>query len=337
MPQPNRVLTLAARPVGFPKETDFQLVEEPTPTPGDGQLLIKTRFVSVDPYMRGRMNEQRSYVDPFEIGKPIYGGAVGEVVESNNDRFQVGGFVHGMWGWQDYALSDGSDVYPVDPDLAPIQTAIGVLGMPGMTAYFGFLEICKPKPGDCAFISGAAGAVGQLVGQIARIKDCSPIVGSCGSDEKVEYLLDECGYDAAFNYKTDKDYMAKVGELCPDGVDCYFDNVGGVLTDAVFAHLAQFARVSICGMISQYNLEKPEMGPRSSYLMLLTRQVSAQGFLVPQFGGQFPQGIQQMAQWLKEGKITYREDVLEGLENTPKAFIRMLNGENKGKQLVKVS
>ena len=337
MSEVNRVLTLAARPVGFPRETDFKLIEEPKPAPGDGQFLIRSTFISVDPYMRGRMNEQRSYADPFEIGEGIYGGAVGEVVESNNDSFKVGGFVHGMWGWRDYAVSDGSDVHPVDPDLAPIQTAISVLGLTGMTAYFGFLEICKPKPGDCAFISGAAGAVGQLVGQIARIKDCSPIVGSCGSDEKVEYLLNECGYDAAFNYKTDKDYMAKVGELCPDGVDCYFDNVGGALTDAVFAHLAQFARVSICGMISQYNLEKPEMGPRSSYMMMLTRQASAQGFLVPQFGGQFPQGIQQMAQWLKEGKITYREDVLEGLENTPKAFIRMLNGENKGKQLVKVS
>ena len=336
MPPVNRILTLAARPVGFPKESDFKLIEEPTPVPGDGQFLIKTRYVSVDPYMRGRMNAQRSYADPFEIGKPIYGGAVGEIVESNHDRFKIGGFVHGMWGWQDYAVSDG-DVYPVDPDLAPIQTSISVLGLTGMTAYFGFLEICKPKPDDCAFISGAAGAVGQLVGQIAKIKGCSPVVGSCGSDEKVEFLINDCGYDAAFNYKTDTDYRAKVHELCPDGVDCYFDNVGGVLTDAVFANLASFARVSICGMISQYNLEEPEMGPRTSYMMLLTRQATVQGFLVPQFGGQFPQGIQQMAQWIKEGKLTYREDILEGLENTPKAFIRMLNGENKGKQLVKVS
>ena len=337
MSQPNRIFTLAARPVGFPKESDFALIEEPTPTPADGQVLIKTRFVSVDPYMRGRMNAQRSYLPPFEIGKPIHGGAVGEVVESNNDRFPVGGFVHGGWGWQDSALSDGSDVYPVDPDLAPIQTAIGVLGMPGMTAYFGFLEICKPKPGDCVLVSGAAGAVGQLVGQIAKIKGCSPVVGSCGTDEKVEFLLNECGYDAAFNYKTDTDYRSKVRELCPDGVDGYFDNVGGDLTDAVFANLAQFARVSVCGMISQYNLEQAAMGPRASYMSLLVHQVSVQGFLVPQFGERFPEGIQQMAQWLKEGKITYREDIVEGLENTPKAFIRMLNGENKGKQLVKVS
>jgi NADPH-dependent curcumin reductase CurA len=333
----NRVFNLAARPVGFPRETDFTLVEEPRPAAGDGQFLIRTRFVSVDPYMRGRMNEQRSYAPPFEIGKPISGGAVGEIVESNNDGFQVGGFVHGMWGWQDYAVSDGSDVYPFDPDIAPIQAAISVLGLTGMTAYFGFLEICKPKPGECTFVSGAAGAVGQLVGQIAKIKGCSPVVGSCGSDEKVDFLINECGYDAAFNYKTDTDYMAKVSELCPDGVDCYFDNVGGSLTDAVFANLSTLARVSVCGMISQYNLEKPEMGPRASYMLVLTRQVSVQGFLVPQFGGQFPEGIRQMAEWLREGKITYREDIVEGLENTPKAFIRMLNGENKGKQLVRVS
>ena len=337
MSEVNRVITLAARPVGFPKETDFKLIEETKPAPGDGQFLVRTKFVSVDPYMRGRMNEQRAYADPFEIGEGIYGGAVGEIVESNNDTFEVGGFVHGMWGWRDYAVCEGSEVYPVNPDIAPIQTSIGVLGMPGVTAYFGFLEICKPKPGDCAFVSGAAGAVGQLVGQIAKIKGCSPVVGSCGSDEKVEYLLENCGYDAAFNYKTDTDYLAKVRELCPEGVDCYFDNVGGALTDAVFANLSPFARVSICGMISQYNLAQPEMGPRTSYMMMLTRQVSAQGFLVPQFGARFPEGIKQMAQWIKEGELTYREDIVEGLENTPKAFIRMLNGENKGKQLVQVS
>ena len=337
MSETNRVWTLAARPVGFPKESDFALTEEAKPTPGDGQLVIQTRYVSVDPYMRGRMNEARGYADPFQIGKAIYGGAVGEVVESNNEGFPVGGFVHGMWGWQDYHLSDGKGIHPVDPDLAPIQTSIGVLGMPGMTAYFGFLEICKPKPGDVCFVSGAAGAVGEIVGQIAKIKGCTPVVGSAGTDEKVAHLLGDCGYDAAFNYKTDTNYMGKIHELCPDGIDCYFDNVGGTMTDAVFMNLRQFARVSICGMISQYNLESPEMGPRTNYMMMLVRQASVQGFLVPQFGAKFPEGAKQMAQWIKEGKLTYREDVVDGLENTPKAFIRMLNGENKGKQLVKAS
>ena len=337
MSEVNRVFTLAARPAGFPKESDFNLIEEPKTAPGSGEFLIRTKFMSVDPYMRGRMNAQHGYAESFEIGKAVYGGAVGEIIESNNDKFSAGGFVHGIWGWQDYHVSDGSNVRPVDPDLAPIQTSIGVLGMPGMSAYFGFLEICKPKPGDCTFVSGAAGAVGQIVGQIAKIHGCDPVVGSCGSDEKVEYLTQQGGYDAAFNYKTDTNYMAKVSELCPEGVDCYFDNVGGDLTDAVFANLAQFARVSICGVISQYNLEQPEMGPRGTYAMLLIRQASAQGFLVPQFGTRFPEGIRQMAEWIKEGKITYREDIMDGLENTPKAFIRMLNGENKGKQLVKVS
>ena len=337
MSEVNRVFTLAARPVGFPKESDFNLIEEPKPAPGDGEFLVRTKYLSVDPYMRGRMNEQPGYAASFEIGKAINGGAVGEIIESNNDKFAVGGFVHGNWGWQDYHVSDGSGVLPVDPDLAPIQTSIGVLGMPGMTAYFGFLDICKPKPGDCAFVSGAAGAVGHLVGQIAKIHGCDPVVGSCGSDEKVEYLTQHCGYDAAFNYKTDTNYMAKVHELCPKGVDCYFDNVGGKLTDAVFANLALFARVSICGLTSQYNLKQPETGPRTSYMMLLIRQSSAQGFMVPQFSKKFPEGIRQMAEWFKEGKMNYREDIMDGLEHTPRAFIRMLNGENKGKQLVKVS
>ncbi len=337
MSEINRVFTLAARPVGFPKESDFKMIEEPKPSPGDGEFLIANRYLSVDPYMRGRMNEARGYADPFQIGKAIYGGAVGEVIESNNDNFKVGAIVRGNWGWQDYAVSDGAGVQTVDPELAPIQTSIGALGMPGMTAYFGFLEICKPKVGDTVFVSGAAGAVGQLVGQIAKIQGCSPVVGSCGSDEKVDFLINECGYDAAFNYKTDTDYMAKVQELCPKGVNCYFENVGGDLTDAVFANLAQFARVSICGVISQYNLEKPSMGPRGTYAMLLIRQASAQGFLVPQFAAKFPEGLKQMSEWIKEGKLKYREDIMDGLENTPKAFIRMLHGENKGKQLVKVS
>jgi len=337
MSELNRVLTLAARPVGFPKESDFKLIEKPTPTPDGGQFLIKTRFVSVDPYMRGRMNAQRSYANPFEIGEPISGGAVGEIIKSKNNHFKVGSFVHGMWGWQSYAVSNGDDVYPVDPDLAPIQTSISVLGMTGMTAYFGFLEICKPEPGDSVFISGAAGAVGQLVGQIAKIKGCSRVIGSCGSDEKAEFLIKECGYDDVFNYKTNTNYMAQIRKLFPNGINCYFDNVGGELTDAVFANLAQFARVSVCGMISQYNLENPEMGPRASYMALLVREASARGFLIPQFGAQFPEGIRQMAAWIKEGRITYREDVVEGIEKTPAAFIRMLNGENKGKQLVKVS
>lgn len=331
----NRVITLAAHPEGMPKESDFNLIEEAVPDLEDGQILIRTKWLSVDPYMRGRMSGVRTYVDPFEIGKVIQGGSVGEIVTSKHPNFNFGEVVHGMWGWQDYYVSDGSDVQKLDPNLAPVQTALYVLGMPGMTAYFGLLDICDPQPGETVFVSGAAGAVGSLVGQIAKIRGCRA-VGSAGTDEKVRFLTEECGYDAAFNYKTEKDYLAKINELCPKGVDCYFDNVGGAMTDAVFANLAQFGRVSLCGVISQYNLEEPEMGPRSTYSMLLIRQAKAQGFIVTQFQNRFPEGIKQMAQWLKEGKLMYREDVMEGLENTPMAFISMLQGKNVGKQLVKV-
>ncbi len=334
----NRAIALAAHPAGFPKDSDFKQLELPMPKAGPGQFVVRTKFLSVDPYMRGRMTGVRSYVDPFEIGKPIPGGAVGEVVESNHPEFPKGQAVLGMWGWQDYHLSTGADVQKLDPRLASISMALGVLGMPGMTAYFGFLDICTPKAGETAYVSGAAGAVGAIVGQIAKIKGLR-VVGSAGSDDKVKYLLNDCGYDAAFNYKTvpTKDFAGKIRELCPKGIDCYFDNVGGEMTDAVFMNLANFARISICGVISQYNLEKPDMGPRSTYMTLLVKQARAEGFIVSRFMNRWPEGIQQMGQWLKEGKLKYREDILDGLENTPKAFMRMLKGENMGKQLVKVS
>ncbi len=330
----NRQITLAARPEGFPKESDFASVESPVPTPGAGQFLIRTQFLSVDPYMRGRLNGVRTYVDPYEIGGVMGGGAVGSVVASNNPDFNEGDTVLGMWGWQDYAVSDGAGIQRVLPELAPIQTALGVLGMPGLTAYFGLLDICDPQPGETAFISGAAGAVGAVVGQIAKIKGCR-VVGSAGSDEKVAHLIDDCGFDAAFNYKKDTDYSAKLRELCPKGINVYFDNVGGAITDAALMRLADRARISICGQISQYNLKTPEMGPRLLG-MLLIRQAKAEGFIVTRFADRFPEGVKQLAQWVSEGKIKYREDIMEGLENAPAAFIRMLKGENKGKQLVKV-
>ncbi len=330
----NRQVTLASRPVGFPKESDFKLVESAKPTAGDGQVLIATKWLTVDPYMRGRMNEQRGYAEPFGIGKVITGGATGQVVESKNPAFPVDSWVTGMWGWQDSYVSDGSDLTPVDPNIAPVQTSLGVLGMPGMTAYFGLLELTHPKDGDNVFVSGAAGAVGELVGQIAKIKGCK-VYGSAGTDEKVTHLLDNCGYDGAFNYKTEKDWLRTVRKTCPDGIDVYFDNVGGDMTDAVMMNLNQFARISICGAISAYNITTPDVGPRL-FTLLLIKQATATGFLVPQFGAKWPEGVQQMAEWIQAGKITYREDVMEGLENTPKAFIGMLNGQNKGKQLVKV-
>jgi len=329
----NRRWTLAARPSGFPKETDFALVEGAVPEPRDGQFVVKTEFWSVDPYMRGRMNDVQSYSAPVPIGGVMEGGTVGRVVASKHPDYTEGDTVCGRGGWQEYGCTKGAGFYKVDASLAPLSAYLGVLGMPGLTAYFGFLEICKPKEGDTAFVSGAAGAVGALVGQLAKIHGCRA-VGSAGTDEKCDYLVKECGYDAAFNYKTDTDFLAKIQELCPDGIDCYFDNVGGAMTDAVLMSINDYARLSICGQISQYNLEKPEKGPRLIGT-LLVHQAKMEGFLVFRWLDRYSEGMKQMGQWIQEGKLKYREDIAEGIENMPKAFIRMLHGENKGKQLVK--
>ena len=333
MPRVNRQFRLAARPVGLPKESDFKLVESPLTSPGDGQALVKTVFLSVDPYMRGRITGIRSYADPVNIDGLMVGGAVGQILESRAPGFAAGDYVLGPWGWQDVAVVDAKGLRKLDPKLAPVSTALGVLGMTGMTAYFGFLDICQPKPGETVVVSGAAGAVGILVGQIAKIKG-SHVVGIAGADDKIDYLVKELGFDGAFNYKTTTDYAAKLRELCPNGIDCYFDNVGGAITDAVFPLLNTFARVSVCGQISQYNLEKPEMGPRLlSYI--LVKQARVEGFLVVRFQNRWAEGIVQMAQWLGEGKLKYREEIVEGFENTPRAFIDMLQGKNTGKMLVK--
>ena len=331
----NRQITLAARPIGFPKESDFKLVETLAPSPGEGEFLARTLYLSVDPYMRGRMNDAASYAAPVELGDVMTGGAVGRVIESHHPHFAKGDIVMGYFGWQDYAVSNGRDVQKVDPSLAPISTALGVLGMPGLTAYFGLLDIGRPKAGETVVVSGAAGAVGSTVGQIAKIKGCR-VVGVAGSDEKIRYIVDELGFDAGFNYKTTPDYHAKLKELCTAGIDVYFDNVGGSLTDAVLRLINVHARISICGQISQYNLEKPEMGPRL-LSMLLIRQARAEGFLVFQFAARYAEGQRQLAEWLKQGKLKYHEQIVEGLGNAPRAFMGMLSGENIGKQLVKVA
>lgn len=332
----NRQITLAARPVGFPKDSDFKLVESPVPPPKDGEFLVRVIYMSVDPYMRGRMNDAASYAAPVQLGEVMGGGAVGKVVSSNNPNFPEGDIVEGPFGWQEYAISNGQGARKIDPNLAPISTALGVLGMPGLTAYFGLLDICNPQPGETVVVSGAAGAVGSLVGQIAKIKGCSA-VGIAGADDKVAYLIDELGFDSAFNYKTVTDYFKKLKELCPKGIDVYFDNVGGEITDAVFRLINTRARVSICGEISQYNLEKREMGPRIILVSLLVKQAKAEGFLVFQFANRYGEGLKQMAEWIKQGKLKYREDIAHGIENAPGAFMAMLKGRNTGKQLVKLS
>jgi NADPH:quinone reductase len=319
----------------MPCESDFQLVEAPIPTPGPGEALVRALYLSVDPYMRGRISGQNGYAKMVEPGSVIVGGVAGQVLESNDPRLAEGDYVEGQLGWQEYAAASAKTLRKIDPKLAPVSTALYVLGMPGLAAYFGLLEICRPQPGECVVISGAAGAVGSLVGQIAKIKRCRA-VGIAGSDEKVDYLTGEMGFDSAFNYRTAQDYDAKLRELAPNGIDVYFDNVGGPITDAAIGRLNQRARVGVCGQISQYNSEEPEMGPR--WLgQLIVKQAKVEGFLVRQFSDRYEEAYRQLGNWLRDGKIHYRETVTEGLENAPKAFIGMLEGHNIGKQLVKIA
>lgn len=318
----------------MPKESDFQLVSEPLPALAEGQILVRTQYLSVDPYMRGRMSGVRTYADPVDIGQVMIGGTVGEVIESRNPDFRVGDVVTGYWGWQEFAISDGKGLRKLDAKLAPPSTALGVLGMPGMTAYFGFLEICQPKAGETVVVSGAAGAVGSLVGQIAKIKGCRA-VGIAGSDAKVAWITGELGFDAAFNYKTTENYVTKLKQLCPNGIDCYFDNVGGPITEAIFPVLNTRARIAICGQISQYNLARPQSGA-SVFSELLNKSAKAEGFIVLQFADRYAEGMAQMAKWIKEEKIKYRETFVEGFENAPRALIGVLSGENTGKMIVKM-
>ena len=331
----NKQITLASRPVGFPKESDFQLVESPIPTLAPVQFLVRSLYLSVDPYMRPRIGGGKSYARAVEVGEVIVGGVVGQIVESNHPDFPTGAIVVGDFGWQQFALSDGTGVRKVDPTLAPISTALGVLGVTGLTAYFGLIEIGKPKRGETVVVSGAAGAVGSIAGQIAKIRGCH-VVGIAGSDEKVRHVTEDLGFDSAFNYKTTSNCYRKLITLCPKGIDVYFDNVGGEITDAAVRHINVAARLVISGQISQYNLEKPEMGPRWLWA-LIVKQARAEGFLVFQFRDRFEGALRRMAQWVKEGKLKYRENIVEGIENAPRAFIGMLKGENIGKQLVKIA
>ncbi len=318
----------------MPKETDFRLIESPMPHPGAGEALVRALYLSVDPYMRGRMTGKTTYARGVQPGEVMVGGVVGEVVESNDPRFASGDIVEGMLGWQDYAVAPAKSLRKIDPSLAPITTALYVLGMPGLTAYFGLLEICRPQPGETVVVSGAAGAVGSLVGQIAKIKRCRAI-GIAGSDEKIRFITQELGFDGGFNYRETRDYGAKLKELCPNGIDIYFDNVGGPITDEVIKHINTRARIAVCGQISQYNADQPEMGPRWMG-QLIAKQAKVEGFLVMQFADRYEEGLKQLATWLREKKIKYREDVAEGLENAPAAFIGMMQGKNIGKQLVQV-
>lgn len=333
MTRTQRQVILRSRPVGLPRISDFEIVEAPAPVPGEGELLVRTHYTSVDPYLRGLMREGPSYLGSVAPGDVVPAGSVGEIIASNHPDFHPGEFVAGYWGWCEYGVTGTQQLMRVDPAAAPISTALGVLGMPGMTAYFGLLDIGAPKPGETVFVSGAAGAVGSLAGQIAKIQGCR-VVGSAGSDAKVQHLMDDLGFDAAFNYKTTRDPLATLREQCPGGIDVYFDNTGGPVSDAALLLINNFARIVLCGQISQYNATEAPQGPRLLF-QLIVKQAKMQGFLVFQYLDRYPEGIAQMAAWIREGRLRYREDILEGIENTPHAFIGLFKGENTGKMLVK--
>jgi len=330
----NLQVTLAARPAGEPKESDFALVEADVPEPGEGEVVVRNLWLSLDPYMRGRMNEGRSYARHVDLGEVMTAQGVGEVAESRTSRFAPGQIVLGPFGWQEYAAAPAHHLSRVDPEAAPIQTALHVLGMTGLTAYFGLFEVCRPLAGDTVVVSSAAGAVGQVVGQLAKIAGCRA-VGIAGGPEKVADLRELYGYDAGIDYKAE-DVGEALKRECPAGVNVYFDNVGGEISAAVHRRLAQNARIAICGQIAEYNQSPPQGGPKS-LLFAISRRVRIEGFLVGDFAHLFEPALVRLAGWLREGRLHYREDVVEGLENAPGAFIGLLNGANRGKLLVKVA
>jgi NADPH-dependent curcumin reductase CurA len=328
-----RQIHLAARPVGEPKPTDFELAEVELPEPGEGQVLVRNHWMSVDPYMRGRMNDARSYVPPFQIGEPLEGGAVGEVVASGDSGVEVGQMVlHGL-GWREYALIPAAHARVLDPDAGPAQAYLGVLGMPGMTAYVGLTDVAALKDGETVFVSGAAGAVGSAVGQIAKARGCT-VIGSAGSPEKVAHLLDDLGFDAAFDYH-DGPVADQLAKAAPDGMDVYFDNVGGEHLEAAIGAMRTFGRIAMCGAISIYNATELPAGPRN-ITMAIPKRLNIRGFIVSDHADLMPDFLRDVGGWVRDGKIRYRETVVEGIENAPDAFIGVLRGDNIGKMLVKL-
>jgi NADPH:quinone reductase len=328
----NKEIRLASRPVGLPTLDNFRLVDADTPQPNDGEVLVSSLYVSVDPYLRGRMREGRSYIPPFEVGQVIESGGIGKVIESRSSKFQPGEIVTGQFGWRLYNVSKADGLMKVSPGV-PVTTALGVLGMPGLTAYFGLLDIGQPHPGETVVVSGAAGAVGTTVCEIAKIKGCH-VVGIAGSDEKNRYLKEELGVDAVINYKTD-DIRQALKDACPNGIDVYFDNVGGEISDAVMPLINRGSRIIICGQISFYCVDRPEVGPRPQPYLLINRALM-KGFIITDYAAKFSEGVKQLAEWLAAGKLKYAESIVEGFENTPQAFIGLFTGQNLGKQIVKV-
>ena len=330
----NHQFRLAARPVGLPKRSDWNLTEEPVAEPGEGEFLVKILYLSLDPAMRTWMDEGRSYIAPVGIGEVMRAWGVGHVIASKHNGFVVGNTVSGAFGVQEYGLSNGDGVHKVDPALAPLPVYLGTLGMTGMTAYFGLLDVGEREPGQTVVVSGAAGAVGMIVGQIARVKGCR-VVGIAGGAEKCEYLVGELGFDAAIDYKAETVSKA-LRQHCPKGIDVFFDNVGGEILDAALANLARHARVVICGAISQYNSTTPIKGP-SNYLSLLVNRASMTGMLVLDYADRFPEAAKIMGGWLAEGKLKSREHIVAGFETFPETLLKLFAGENFGKLVLQVA
>ncbi|MGV3704320.1 MAG: NADP-dependent oxidoreductase [Arcticibacter sp.] len=330
----NKVILLNKRPQGKPTLDDFKFAEEEIPTAAEGQVLLKTRYVSVDPYLRGRMTDAKSYVPPFQLNQPVQSGIVAEVLESKSASFNQGDFVSGLLEWKEFQVSDGKGLNKVDSTAADLSAYLGILGMTGLTAYLGLTEIGRPQAGETLVVSGAAGAVGSVVGQIGKILGCK-VIGIAGSDDKIEVLKSKFGFDAGINYKTAKDMKQALADAAPQGVDIYFDNVGGEVSDAVLANINNLGRVPLCGAISSYNDTEVSVGPRVQPVMV-KNSVLMQGFIVSNYSAKFPESIQQLTRWLQEGKLTYTETVVEGFDQIPQAFIDLFEGKNNGKMVVKV-
>jgi len=328
----NRQFLFKSRPEGMPAEANFEKAEQPIPRPRDGEVLRRTIYLSVDPYMRGRMNPGKSYVPPMEVGQVMCGSTISEVIESSDPRYAPGDFVLGYDGWQLYGVSDGKDLRKLDPDQAPLSYALGVLGMPGLTAYVGLLDIGRPKQGETVVVSAAAGAVGSIVGQIAKLQGCRA-VGLAGSDDKCAFVVEKLGFDACINYKKE-DLVPALKAACPNGIDVYFDNVAGPVLEAVLRVINRGARIPLVGLISQYN-QKP--GPGPNLAPLLVKRALIQGMIVFDHMHRMPDFLRDVSQWLQRGEIKPPEDFVDGFENAPRAFIGLFEGENIGKRIVRVS
>ncbi|MEM8948361.1 MAG: NADP-dependent oxidoreductase [Pseudomonadota bacterium] len=333
----NRRFVLAKRPVGLPTEDVFRLEETSIPEPAAGEIVARTLYLSLDPYMRGRMNDAPSYVPPLQLGEVLTGGTVGQVIASKSEAFSEGDIVVGYGGWQEYFKLDAGEARKVDPSIAPISTALGVLGMPGHTAYGGLTEIGKPKAGETLVVSAASGAVGAIVGQIGKIKGCR-VVGIAGSRDKCAYVTDKLGFDAAVSYR-DTDFAERLAAACPDGIDVYWENVGGPTFDAVLPLFNPFARIPVCGLIHWYNItEIPSIPDPTPKLMrsVLVNRLTIRGFIVFDFSNLQEQFLSDVSGWLRDGKIRYREDVRDGFENAPATLIDLLQGGNFGKMLLRI-